>query len=165
MKYVKPIAIALMLLALDLILLALLITPAVVAIAFVFAKWDEKPSADSNGQHADVIRGDLPAWAWWWSTPNERLPGGTYEPAVSAVLDRHGRFWCSLYWLGWRNRMQGLAASFGVPVQGPWPPEPGLYDNGPLWWWRKEIQLKVGWRTYLIGTTWFAVPCFTFTKA
>lgn len=163
MKYLRPVLIALLLLPLD------LLAPFVVLMALPFAKWDDHPTADSNGAYS-TIRGDLPAWAWWFTTPNERLPGGTYEPTVLDVLNKHGRFWCSWYWLGVRNRMQGLAASFGVPVVMPWSPEPGYYESGALWWLRyplfgNKFQLKAGWRTYGIRGKWIAIPCCTITRA
>ena len=164
MKYLRPVLIALLILPLD------LLAPILAPIALLFAKWDDKPSADSNGQHPEVIRGDLPAWAWFLETPNERLPGGTYEPTVADILARRGPFLCSWYWLGIRNRMQGLAASFGLPTAMPWPPEPGYYDNGALWWLRYPLlgshyQFKAGWRTYGVKGQWLAVPCCTITRA
>lgn len=116
-------------------------------------------------------RGDLPDWAWPWSTPNQRLPGDISIPAVSGILARYGRFAASWYWLGWRNPMQGWAAWFGVPVTMPWPPAPGFYgDIHGLWWERRPVlggryQLKKGWRTYDDGHGgWMAVPCWTVTK-
>jgi hypothetical protein len=149
-------------------LAVVLAAPTLTLIALPFAKWDVLPSFDSNGQGL-TIRGDLPAWAWWLSTPDERLPGGTYEPTVAIILDRYGPFLCSWYWLGWRNIFQGLAASFGVPTSTPWSPAPGFYSNGLLWWLRYPLlgnllQLKAGWRTYDTKGTFLAVPCLTVTK-
>jgi hypothetical protein len=169
MKYAFPLLIALALLLLDLVTLVTGIGPLLVAVALLFAKWDDKATLDSNGM-VPAVRGDLPSWAWWLGTPNERLPGGTYEPTVRMVLADHGRFVCSWYWLAIRNRQQGLAAYFGVPVVMPWPPEPGYYESGALWWLRHPIfgnkyQLKAGWRTYGIKSQWMAIPCLTITKA
>lgn len=150
-------------------LAVVLVAPVGTLIALPFARWDAEPSLDSNGKGL-TIRGDLPAWAWWLQTPDERLPGGTYEPAVAVVLERHGRFLCSWYWLGFRNILQGLAAMFGVPVLTPWPLAPGFYTTGALWWLRwglpgNFLQLKAGWRTYHERGTFMAVPCLTVTKA
>jgi len=161
MRFIKPLLIAIFLKPFDLLALPL------VFIALAGAKWDAFPSLDSNGQGL-TIRGDLPDWAWFLQTPDERLPGGTYEPTVASVLEKYGPLVCSLYWLGLRNRMHGLAAYFGVPVASPWSPIPGFYDNGVLWWLRYPIgrfQLKAGYRTYGIKGQWLAVPCLTITKA
>jgi hypothetical protein len=138
-------------------------------IALLLAKWDTEPSLDSN-QQGLTIRGDLPSWAWFYTTPDERLPGGTYEPTVAGRLAARGPFLTSWYWLGIRNRMHGLAAAFALPTSMPWSPEPGYYDNGSLWWLRYPLfnntyQFKTGWRTYYYGGGWKAVPCFTITKA
>lgn len=148
-----------------------LTAPLIVLVALPFAKWDKTPSADSNGKFPDVIRGDLPRWASWYSTPDERLPGGTYEPTVADALHAFGRFWCSWYWLGIRNRMLGFDMIWAVPIDLPWPPEPGHYRNGEFWWTRRDLfwglQLKMGWRTYVLrgpSARIIAAPCFTITR-
>jgi hypothetical protein len=159
MKYIRPILIALLIKPLDLVAWLL------VAIALPFAKWDSTPTLDSN-QQGMTIRGDLPGWASFLSTPDERLPGGTYEPAVTEVLNKYGKWICSWYWLGLRNRMHGLASRYKVPLSAPWPSAPGYYEQGDLWWLRKQLgrfQLKAGWRQYTIGGKLYAVPACTIT--
>lgn len=163
MKRLHPVLIALAIMLLD------PLAPVLLLFALPFSKWDDKPSLDSNGNGL-TIRGDLPRWASWLGTPNERLPGGTYEPAVSAVLERHGRFWCAWYWLSLRNRWYGLAAVFAKPLPGPWPPFTGYYEQGALWWLRYplfggRLQLKAGYRQYFVNGAWQGVPCATITKA
>lgn len=146
----------------------LLIAPIGTLLVLPFARWDATPSPDSNGQ-GSTVRGDLPTWARWFSTPDERLPGGTYEPAVAAVLARYGRFLCSWYWLGVRNRLQGLDAAFSRRLDGPWPLDPGSYRSGVSWWLRyplfgNRLQFKAGDRAYRIRGEWRGVPCCTFTR-
>jgi hypothetical protein len=180
MKYLTPIGIALLinpvLLALALAfwhpaiaLLLWLSPPIMVLLALPFAKWDETASVDSNGK-VPTIRGDLPGWAAWLGTPNERLPGGTYEPAVASVMARYGRFACAWYWLGLRNPLYGLSAAFGTPIDEPWSLAFGYQEKGNLWWLRHPIlgnrfQIKAGYRCYFIRGQWLAVPCATITKA
>jgi len=98
------------------ILLALVGVP----IAALFARWDDKPTTFTGGAPNNgppTIRGDLPRWAAWFGTFDERLPGGMYEPTVATVYRRFGRYWCSVYWLVVRNRMFGLTkALFGKPI-------------------------------------------------
>lgn len=86
-------------------------------IVCLFARWDRVPTP-ARWQPEPIIRGDLPRWARWWETPDERLPGGMYEPTVESIYKRFGRYWCSVYWLGIRNRMYGLSfALFGEPAE------------------------------------------------
>jgi hypothetical protein len=163
MKYARPVLIALLIMLLD------PLAPLLVLLALPFAKWDDAPSLDSNGKGL-TIRGDLPAWASWLGTPNERLPGGTYEPAVTNVLQTFGRFWCSWYWLGLRNRWYGIAATFAVPLGVPWGVAPGYYEDGELWWLRyplfgNRLQFKAGYRQYFTNGAWVGVPACTITKA
>jgi hypothetical protein len=91
-----------------------------VPIALLFAKWDDTTSTFTGGAEDNgppTIRGDLPVWAAWFGTFDERLPGGMYEPTVVAIHRRFGRHVCSAYWLIVRNRMFGLTkALFGKPI-------------------------------------------------
>jgi hypothetical protein len=147
-----------------------LIVPVLVACALPSATWDAQPSPDSNGQRS-VVRGDLAAHWYWLETPDERLPGGTYEPTVWAFYTRWGRWLCSLYWLGWRNQLHGLAFRYRRPLAAPWPLDPGSYSNSEgLWWMRKNLpggwlQYKAGWRQYLIDGVLYGIPCCTITRA
>jgi len=164
MKYVKPILIALLVQAVA------LFAPFLVLLALPFIRWDATPGPDRSGNHF-AIRGDLPRWLAWLSTPDERLPGGLYEPTVLSIHKRFGRFFCAWYWLGVRNRVHGLAALAGVPTVDYWPPEPGYYQRGQLWWlrhplWGGRLAFKAGYRSYkLLDGTFLAVPVFTLTKA
>lgn len=55
-------------------------------------------------------RGDVPGWAFAWSTPDERLPGDVRgEPSVKWAYKYLGRIVCSMYWLLERNRGMGLS--------------------------------------------------------
>lgn len=162
MKNLAPLLIALALLPLG------LLAPLLVLLALPFAQWDAKPSFDSNGQGM-TIRGDLPCWAAWLATPDERLPGGTYEATVDRVLKRWGRHVCAWYWLGIRNTLHGLAFTFSRPLTHPWSPEPGYYQADGLWWLRKplmggKLQLKAGWRNYRVDGSWWGVPCCSITR-
>jgi hypothetical protein len=150
-------------------LIAALALP-LVAVAYWFARWDGTPSLDSNGKWY-MIRGNLPRWASWLGTPDERLPGGTYEPSVAKVLERYGRFACVLYWLGIRNTWYGLANVFAKPLRARWPAEPGYYFDHATgtWWLRKPIlggrfQFKAGYRSYSTPRGIVGVPCLSITR-
>nr|WP_315237729.1 hypothetical protein [uncultured Albidiferax sp.] len=164
MKYVKPILIALLL------QVVALLAPFLVLLALPFIRWDTDLSLDPSGRHP-ATRGDLPRWLAWLGTPDERLPGGLYEPTVKSIYRRFGHVWCAWYWLGVRNRVHGLAAMLGVPTSAFWPPEPGYYTRGNLWWLRYpllggRLAFKAGYRSYkLLDGTFLAVPVFTITKA
>jgi len=149
-------------------LCVLWVVPVAVLVALPFARWDVIESTDSNGV-CPTVRGDLPRWASWLGTPNERLPGGTYEPAVASVLARFGRSCCAWCWLAMRNQLYGLSAVSSGPISGPWPSAPGYYENGDYWWLRKPIfggclQMKAGYRAYFVNGAWIAVPALTITK-
>lgn len=162
-KYAKPTLLGLWL------QLPGLTAPFVVPVALLGATWDTDPTADSMGT-TPTVRGDLPRWASGYSTPNERLPGGTYEPAVLAVLHRWGRWICSWYWLGLRNRGLGFDGAYAIPVRYVlWDPgQLGLQEADDLWFYRQDLfaglQLKLGWRTYEVAGKWVAEPCATITR-
>ncbi|WP_367846996.1 hypothetical protein [Rhodoferax sp. WC2427] len=164
MKHLKPILIAL------LIQVVALFAPVLVLLALPFVRWDADLSLDPSGRYP-ATRGDLPGWMAWLGTPDERLPGGLYEPAVLSIYKRFGRFFCAWYWLGVRNRVHGFAAWFGVPTAAGWPGAPGYYERGGLWWLRYpllggRLALKAGYRIYTLpDKSFLAVPVFTITKA
>ena len=165
--YIKPCLIGLFM------LVAALFAPFMVLFALPFIKWDKDETVDGMGRYS-TIRGDLPKWLSFLGTPDERLPGGLYEPAVLSIYNRFGALFTAWYWLGIRNRLHGLAASFGVVTEEGWPNPPDnsdeYYVRGKLWWRRKPIwggkfAFKAGYRIYhLVDLTYRAVPCFTITK-
>ena len=161
--YLKPILIAL------LVQFVGLFAPVLVLLALPFIRWDAAPRLDPSGNYP-AIRGDLPRWLAWLGTPDERLAGGLYEPAVLSIYQRFGRFFCAWYWLGLRNTMHGLAAVFGVPTSAGWADGFGLQRRGRLWWIRwpllgGRLAFKAGYRIYVIDGAFLAVPVFTITKA
>ncbi|WP_394789121.1 hypothetical protein [Rhodoferax sp.] len=164
MKYAKPVLIALF------IQLVALFAPLLVLLALSFIRWDAEAGFDPSGNHL-AIRGDMPAWLAWLGTPDERLPGGLYEPAVLSIYQRFGQTFCAWYWLGARNRVQGFAAAFGVPAAAGWASGYGRQDQGDLWWVRHPLMggkfaFKAGYRIYtLLDKSYLAVPVFTITKA
>lgn len=131
----------------------------IVPIALLGAHWDAKG------------RGDLPAWAWWLRTPDERLPGGLHEPSVKRCYDSWGRFITSWYWLGIRNRAHGWAFQWARPLDGAWGAQDGYQEaSGGLWWQRTPIlggrfTFKAGWRNYFVDGKWWGVPCLSITVA
>jgi len=87
-----------------LITLLNVLVPLLVLLALPFIKWDKQASLDRHGKDL-TVRGDLPNWLSWLSTPDERLPGGLYEPAHKALFERYGKWVASWYWLGaWHQK-------------------------------------------------------------
>lgn len=100
-----------------LVSLLIKITPigwALTFIACLFIKWDKTATPDSKGSNP-TIRGDLPKWLSWLATPDERFPGGTYEPTVLEKLKKYGKFLTSWYWITWRNAGHGYRKKFAKP--------------------------------------------------
>lgn len=103
-------------------------------------------------------------------TLDDRLPGGTYEPTVSRMLERFGPYWTSVYWIGWRNRAHGLRRVLGRPsteaaylVRFP-PGARGVRPDGSWYWERAFGPLRVvaGHRVYRIAPgDYLAVPTLT----
>jgi len=161
MKYLLP-----PLLGLSLVLISLL-CPIIVPFALLFVKWDDKPTYDHIPctDAPPVIRGDLPGWLDWLSTPDERLPGGMYEPQVRAVYERFGRYVCSWYWLGIRNRILTLSTWVGKRVTDKHVVGLGFWEGDGIWWYAKQLgpfKFVTGYQTYKVldGTFW-AAPTFT----
>lgn len=150
--------------------LALASFPLAVAVPVIclFAKWDGVRSWFSGGDlfvGYATVRGDLPRWAYVWSTPDERLPGDVRMPQTRSVLEfwtnwfgeRFGRYMCSVWWL-LRNRALGLKYVFSRPVH----PDDGYLEfgqwwktvwRGRLWRWRGKL-LRVGRRTVYLELGW-----------
>jgi hypothetical protein len=142
-----------------------------VPIVALFAKWDSKwtnwTGGEYDGEHP-AIRGDLPRWAYIWSTPDERLPGDVRMYQTREVLDwttkkfgeKVGRYLTSVWWL-WRNRMYGLAWIMSAK------PSNGYFDKtltpGIIWresegiwrWWKVLglVQLEAGWKIHRANTS------------
>ena len=163
MTYIIIPIIGLLLSLVSSVLAPILMIPAVFLI-----KWDTEPSNGSYGQNP-TIRGDLPAWLSWLSTPDERFPGGLYEPTVLARLEAHGKLWCSYVWAGWRNQMIGLAYALGKPANDYCPDNSGFWSDGNIW--RLSIPLGpvrfiTGYKVYRnTDGTFHAVPVTTLKKS
>lgn len=145
-----------------------LICPALVLLVLPFTKWDTKPSADQWG-HGSVIRGDLPKWLRWFSTPDERLPGGMYEPTVASMHDKFGKYITSWYWLGVRNCLMGLAVAAGKPTTDYIPEQPlGFWKRDNIWRYSANLgfcKFVVGYQVYrLLDGTFRAAPVFTLKR-
>jgi hypothetical protein len=116
-------------------------------IAVLFARLDAEPSV---GGWADDLtlpttrRATLPWGFRWLDAPDDRLPGGMYEPDVRRWLATYGWRVCSVLWL-WRNRAFGLAWVFGRDVateaEAPWRID---------WTWR-FLRGTLGWKVYRKG--------------
>lgn len=140
-----------------------LFAPLLMLLALPFIKWDKAPSTDRRGDVA--IRGDLPGWLSWLSTPDERLPGGLYEPEHKKLLNKYGKWFASWYWLGVRNALFGLAMAFRIPADSHIPDVRGWYRSGKVWQYSAQlgpIRFVMGYKVYRIldGSLW-AAPCFT----
>lgn len=142
-----------------------LLCPFLVLLALPFAKWDAEFSEARDGTR-NIIRGDLPKWLSWFSTPDERLPGGMYEPAVSKMYDRWGKWVTSWYWLGIRNALFGMAFAFGKPTTDYIPDLPlGLWKRDDIWRYSVKfgpIKFLCGYKVYkVLDGSFRAAPCFT----
>lgn len=164
MKYIKPV-----ILGLFLAIFSILIPPFLVPFLLPFIKWDSTPTPGGDGGTASVtIRGDLPKWLSWFSTPDERLPGDITQPAVGSCLKKFGKNFCAYYWIGQRNRAVGLATWLGQPTNEYIPSGTGYWENGDIWRYAMNIgplQFICGYQVYkLLDGTFHAAPCVTIKK-
>lgn len=113
-------------------LVSLIVPPLVLPFLMWFARWDRDITRDIDGRFP-LIRGDLPRWLAWFETPDERLPGGLYEPTVEKVYVVWGKWVCTYYWLGLRNRAFGLARAIGKPTTDYIPEGYGFWERGDVW--------------------------------
>jgi hypothetical protein len=145
--------------------------------------WDGEPTwfqqrnehGEPVGEPIPVIRGDLPEKFRDYATPDERLPGGLYEPTVLATYIDHGSYVCAFSWLGLRNRAHGFAMQFAKPATRYWTSEEGLQTQGEgddaIWLERKLLWFGLerlrGYRVYSKdgGATFWATPVWTIKRA
>lgn len=147
-------------------------------------RWDSEPTQGSPGKPTPpTIRGDGHFLKWVYQTPDERYPGGTYEPTVAAWLEKYGKTICSYLWAGERNVANGLAAWLGHESTD-YIPDPfstdrdrtGWSNSGKVWTftrgsdvqtWRKigSVYLVTGFQVIRLpdGRFW-AMPTITFKK-
>jgi hypothetical protein len=157
--------------------LLVLLCPPLSMLAVACARWDRHATPDQWGT-TPTERGDLPRWARWMQTMDERLPGGTYEPTVARMLERRGRYWTSVYWIGLRNRAHGLRRRFGRPSTEDayrasfQPDERGRIDgvrSDGSWYWQRSawgLRVVVGHRVYRIKPgEYLAVPTVTIKRS
>ena len=142
-----------------------LLCPFLVPLALLFAKWEKEPSSARAGEEP-AIRGDLPKWLSWFSTPDERLPGGMYEPTVAAMYEKRGKWLTSWYWLGVRNCLFGLALRLGKPTTDYIPDLPlGFWERGDIWRYSVKLgpfKFLTGYKVYkLLDGSFKAAPCFS----
>lgn len=130
----------------------------------LFAKWDKEPTEG-------VIRGDLPKWLSWFSTPDERLPGGMYEPTVASMYEKRGKLVTSMYWLGFRNRAHGFRQLTGKPAteaQHMNSDKARYIDLGDGLWRLTLVfgpfRFVTGYRVYNQKGTYVAIPTFTIKR-
>jgi hypothetical protein len=160
---------------LTLVGLYVLITPWLTTRAVKRATWDTEPSGDRYGLHP-TIRGDLQPRDAWRGTPDERLPGGTYEPTVREWLAEHGRDECAKRWL-LRNRAHGIRAAYAIPsTEAAWLeqfPEVGRVTRGVrsdgTWFYKRRVGAFCyveGHRIYqYLDGTYQAIPTCTIKRA
>jgi hypothetical protein len=157
MKYLMPVVVGFLIMVLN------IVAPLLVLLALPFARWDAKPTEG-------YIRGDLPSWAYWISTPDERLPGDLGISEHRSLFEKYGMWFASWYWLGIRNPLFGLSFIFGkiavdympemVSMTGLWErAEDGIWQYGAR---IGSFKFACGYKVYKlpIGSFW-AVPCFT----
>ena len=146
-------------------IVSFIVAPIGMLFAVWFIKWDDSPTNGSYNQNP-TIRGDLPYLLRWLRTPDERFPGGLYEPTVQGWLDNHGKLYCSYMWAGLRNQMMGLAAALGHPTTDYIPEEPlGFWERDDIWRYSAKlgpIKFVCGWQvTKLLDSSFLAVPVCT----
>jgi hypothetical protein len=144
------------------------IPPVLTLIALPFAKRDVQPTVSKDGTWL-VRRADLPKWAWFLETVDDRLPGGS-EPYVMDMYKRRGFFITSWYWLGFRNQLQALSVYFGINVSA------AEVLDSPKWFFKAEgvwrvvirlgskFQIRFGWEIVNPIGSHIAVPYFTIKK-
>lgn len=148
------------------LLFGTLTAPIVMLFAVWLIKWDKEPSAGSWGKYP-TIRGDLPYFLRWYQTPDERFPGGLYEPDVFLWLEKYGKYVCSYLWAGTRNMCHGLANYWGKPAVRWTPEKQGFWqrEEDGLWYYCKRLgplQFKTGWDVWgMANGSYRAFPCFT----
>ena len=146
-------------------LVSLIVAPIGMLVAVWFIKWDDTPTNGSYNQNP-TIRGDLPYLLRWFRTPDERFPGGLYEPTVQGWLDKYGKYVCSYLWAGIRNQMMGLAQALGHSTTDYIPEEPlGFWERDDIWRYSAKlgpIKFVCGWQvTKLLDSSFLAVPVCT----
>lgn len=149
-------------------IISFFVAPIAMLFALPLIRWDNEPSNGSYNQDP-TIRGDLPAWLSWLSTPDERFPGGLYEPDVKNRLDTYGKLWCSYVWAGWRNQMIGLAYLLGKPATDFCPDKSGFWSGDGIWRLSVPmgpVRFVTGYKVYRsTDMTFRAVPVTTLKKA
>jgi hypothetical protein len=132
-----------------------------------FIKWDKYPSLDRHNRD-ETIRGDLPNCISWFSTPDERLPGGLYEPTVRIIFDKYGKWFTSWYWLGIRNQAMTLAIKLGKPTTDYIPETLGYWERDDIWRYAAQfgsIKFVVGYQVYrCLDGSFQAAPVFTLKR-
>lgn len=145
--------------------------------------WDAEPSLYQRMQGATVIGepvpvhwGRLPEKYSDYETPDEKLPGGLYEPTVFKKFTEDGPEKCAFYWLGIRNRAHGFAMRFAKPASRYWTDAEGLQEQGEgedrIWLERKfylgkRFERLRGYRVYSKdgGKSFYATPVWTIKRA
>lgn len=170
-KYVVPCLQAVLVFAFS------LFAPVLSAAALPFIKWDANATPDSKRTSgSETVRGDLPAWLSWLTTPDERLPGGTYEATVKRLLDRLGKYATAYYWIGVRNRAHGLAYLFRKPMTNhfnamtDYKDLNGLLERDGVWrfYWGLPFGFcfVAGYRSYHSDALgYYGTPVFTIKRA
>lgn len=165
MNYILPVLLGFIITVLN------LVCPILVLFAIPFARWDKEPTANIPGREIQpaIIRGDLPKWLSWFSTPDERLPGGLYEPTVKKIYDKYGKWVTSWYWLGCRNCLMTMAIRLGKPTTDYIPEEPlGFWERGDIWRYSCQfgpIKFVIGYQVYkLLDGSFYAAPVFTLKR-
>jgi hypothetical protein len=135
-------------------LLSMPIVPLACALACL--KRDSVPTQGSWGTGTNVAdvgpfvhRADLPMFFAWLGTPDERLPGGLYEPDVREWFAGWGFWACSVLWL-WRNRAYQFGYWLGRPADEYLQAVPGRVATMPgIWRWQKDfgpVRIGTGWK-------------------
>jgi hypothetical protein len=116
-------------------------------------------------------KGSLPHWLSWFETPDEQFPGDLRIDQMRTIFDRYGKWVCSWFWGGVRNRLMGFAVWAGSETSDYAPEDvPGLWERtdsfGKIWKYTLSLgkfHFITGYSVYkMLDGRFRAAPVFTF---
>lgn len=117
----------------------------------------------------------LKPYLCWMETPDQHLPGDVQIPIVAKIFTKYNFFWCSYYWLAWRNVGQGILWPEAVPAPDYWHNLTEEHKK-EMGWYRRAydffgLRLRIGHWIYpnpykvKFDSEFVAVPHITLRRA